>query len=102
MQTKNLNIASVCGTVTCENGGVCTDEGWRKTCSCGPGWTASLCNVDLDECASNPCANKGICSTNSFGNYTCTCLAAFTGDTCDTQIGSCGLQTPAEQAERAT
>ena len=37
---------------------------------------------DIDECASNPCRNGGIC-LNLFDRYICACPVAFTGTNCE-------------------
>lgn len=37
---------------------------------------------DIDECASGPCQNGGVCS-DSVNDYTCTCASAFIGANCE-------------------
>ena len=46
----------------CQNGGNCTNDGsGGYTCSCPPGYSGTNCGeVNVDECASNPCVN-GAC-----------------------------------------
>ena len=48
----------------CQNGGNCTNDGTCSggyTCSCPPGYSGTNCSeVNVDECASNPCVN-GAC-----------------------------------------
>lgn len=41
--------------------------------------------VDINECASHPCQNNGICH-DKVGSYSCDCKAGFTGDKCQTGI----------------
>ena len=41
--------------------------------------------VDIDECASNPCMNGGVCADGR-DLFTCTCAADFTGATCAGKI----------------
>ena len=36
---------------------------------------------DINECASSPCQNGGICS-DEIGKFTCTCAGGYTGTTC--------------------
>ena len=39
--------------------------------------------IDIDECASNPCQNDGICEDGD-NSYTCTCVSGYTGPNCET------------------
>ena len=39
--------------------------------------------LDIDECASNPCENSGTCA-DAVNGYTCSCVAGFTGTNCET------------------
>ena len=41
-------------------------------------WTFT---VDVNECASSPCQNGGVCA-NQISKYTCTCTSLFTGTNC--------------------
>ena len=38
--------------------------------------------VDIDECASNPCVNAGVCS-NDLNAFSCTCTGGWTGIQCE-------------------
>ena len=40
--------------------------------------------TDVDECASDPCMNGGVC-INGVNQFYCSCPNAFAGDTCETQ-----------------
>ena len=31
---------------------------WNFRCNCQPGWDGMHCEVDIDECSSNPCVNE--------------------------------------------
>lgn len=37
-----------------------------------PGYMGTYCEVDVDECESNPCVNDGICR-DMVNGFTCTC-----------------------------
>ena len=37
---------------------------------------------DIDECANDPCANDGTCTTPEIADFLCTCTEGFTGNTC--------------------
>ena len=41
------------------------------------------CVSDIDECASSPCANGGVCS-NNVGSFSCSCAVGYTGSDCET------------------
>ena len=40
---------------------------------------------DIDECASNPCENRGVCQ-DIVNRYACTCEAGYTGADCETSM----------------
>lgn len=47
-------------------------------CQCLPGYTGHYCQQLMDNCASFPCKNNGVC-INQPNSYFCNCLAGFTG-----------------------
>ncbi|TRY60562.1 hypothetical protein DNTS_026975 [Danionella cerebrum] len=65
----------------CENGGVCFEGWWGANCTCRPGFTGYRCELDVDECKSEPCLNGGLC-LNSINHYVCECLPQFSGENC--------------------
>lgn len=52
---------------------------YRYVCVCEPGWTGRNCDLNVNECLSNPCVNGGTCRDMTNG-YICSCKAGFTGD----------------------
>ena len=44
--------------------------------------------TDINECASTPCVNGGICN-NLINSYTCTCRPGFAGVNCEIKIDPC-------------
>ncbi|XP_059379365.1 protein crumbs homolog 2b [Carassius carassius] len=66
----------------CEHGGVCTDGSWGARCTCRPGFTGDRCEVDVDECESDPCRNGGTC-VNRHNQYICECVSDFSGENCE-------------------
>lgn len=47
-------------------------------CTCALGFSGSRCQINIDDCLSQPCRNKGICH-DSIAAYTCECPPGYTG-----------------------
>ncbi|CAB4026027.1 von Willebrand factor D and EGF domain-containing -like [Paramuricea clavata] len=78
----------------CQNSGECLpdyrylDGAGNFTCSCPAGYTGTLCELDVNECALfKPCFN-GSCNNEQPG-FSCSCFAGYTGDLCQTEINEC-------------
>ncbi|XP_020782374.1 protein crumbs homolog 2a [Boleophthalmus pectinirostris] len=73
-----------CGRdVLCLNDGICHDGLWGANCTCMPGFTGIRCEMEINECESNPCRNGGSC-LDHFNMFVCECPSGFSGPTCDT------------------
>ena len=49
----------------CLNGATCMNTGQGSfTCTCRPGFTGVKCELEMQECDSNPCRNGGICTVS--------------------------------------
>jgi len=69
----NLFILLKCLSVDCQNGARCVvDENEEAKCVCAPGYEGDLCEINTDECASNPCLNNGRC-VDGVNKYHCVC-----------------------------
>src|SRR5690606_22053420 len=66
----------------------CLDTRDGFVCLCPAGFTGDRCETDIDECATNPCANGGTC-TDGVAPLTCTCAAGYTGATCEVNEDDC-------------
>ena len=76
----------------CQNSGECHPDyrylngAGNFTCSCPAGYTGTLCELDVNECAlSKPCFN-GSCNSNEQPGFSCSCFAGYTGDLCQTEV----------------
>ena len=47
-------------------------------CTCLQGFTGKNCELDLDECSSNPCLNGGTCQDRTNG-FKCICPVGTSG-----------------------
>eukprot|EP01052_Picozoa_sp_SAG31_P001136 SAG31_NODE_37_length_31616_cov_38.688359_10_plen_1872_part_00 len=88
---------SVCEESGCVSGHVCAPSIALSSfsCRCLPGYAGDRCEIDVDECVSNPCMNGGECVESATGNqsnpdeYSCNCLGGFSGNQCDVDNDEC-------------
>ncbi|XP_078575910.1 uncharacterized protein LOC144861769 [Branchiostoma floridae x Branchiostoma japonicum] len=75
---------SPCQPNLCQNGGNCSScfGDSRVVCDCLPGYTGSMCETDIDECASSPCMNGATC-VDGVNSFSCTCNRGYTGVYCE-------------------
>nr|XP_014347815.1 PREDICTED: protein crumbs homolog 1 [Latimeria chalumnae] len=71
----------------CMNGGNCEHFNNLYLCLCPMGWTGPTCEINIDECNSNPCVH-GNC-TDGTGEYMCDCEPGYTGTSCQQDIDDC-------------
>ena len=100
-----------CTSIPCANNAVCWESNSNEsvpvhayTCICragfANGWCEGMqlagyselcavqlgghCDIDIDECSSNPCKNGATCTAAaaSFDSYVCTCAAGFANGMC--------------------
>ncbi|XP_072919780.1 neurogenic locus notch homolog protein 2-like isoform X2 [Hemitrygon akajei] len=72
----------------CQHSGNCINTGNSHRCQCMAGYTGSYCQLDVDDCASNPCRNGATCK-DYLGSYACECVSGYRGLTCETEINEC-------------
>ncbi|XP_026962823.1 protein HEG homolog 1 isoform X4 [Sagmatias obliquidens] len=67
-----------CAANPCLHDGKCvvdpTSRGYQ--CVCSPSWQGDDCNVDVNECLSNPCPPLAMCN-NTQGSFTCRCPVGY-------------------------
>lgn len=64
-----------------------TGSGYR--CICEAGWTSTNCDVNINDCSTNPCQNGGTC-TDDVNGFICQCLSGWSGATCTETSVPCG------------
>ena len=69
--------------------GTCVNGLYGFDCNCYPGYVGALCQIDINECYSNPCQNGGICSEPYPNMYLCTCPGNYQGVQCLSSINPC-------------
>lgn len=54
-------------------------------CQCAAGFTGPHCELNINECQSNPCRNQATC-VDGLNSYSCKCRPGFSGRRCETGI----------------
>lgn len=57
-------------------------------CSCRVGFTGQRCEININDCASNPCANGGTCY-DRINDFVCSCAPGYEGRNCDRPSNGC-------------
>ncbi|XP_052777788.1 von Willebrand factor A domain-containing protein 2-like [Mya arenaria] len=77
-----------CASDPCVNG-TCLDGANRFSCNCFPGYTGTVCNEEIDECAApSPCKNGATCH-DLIADFRCECVPGYTDKYCSTDIDEC-------------
>ncbi|XP_048353079.1 protein crumbs homolog 1 isoform X2 [Sphaerodactylus townsendi] len=73
--------------LTCYNHGNCTEFQGRLECTCLAGFAGPRCEVDINECSSDPCLNGGLCQ-NRLNKFQCICDINHAGEQCEIDLTS--------------
>ncbi|PWA18993.1 hypothetical protein CCH79_00004891 [Gambusia affinis] len=87
--TCNLTETGPCSPNTCRNDGSCEviaptrrgDVFNEYICKCQPGFEGAHCQINVNDCAKDPCRNGGTCRDLD-GDYTCQCPSPYVGKQC--------------------
>ncbi|KAK2824189.1 hypothetical protein Q5P01_021364 [Channa striata] len=73
----------------CLHGSTClTRSNGTAFCRCPDGFEGSWCEIDTNECSSNPCQNQGDC-VDRVNSYSCNCKMGFSGRHCEVDTDEC-------------
>lgn len=89
--TATIAHCHTCSDGACQHGATCTDLAALNNnalCTCASGYTGSLCEININDCASLPCRNGGTCN-DGVNSWTCTCVPGFVGTRCQTEVIEC-------------
>ncbi|XP_071836879.1 uncharacterized protein [Apostichopus japonicus] len=92
-----------CEPNPCKQNVSCSDDFtdlWNVTCDCPPGYVGDFCQVNFDECASDPCQNGATC-IDHVDYYTCDCASGWEAYDCQTETDEC-LSNPCQNGATCT
>lgn len=70
-----------------------TDETY--SCKCHAGFTGDHCEININDCESNPCLNSGSC-LDEINAFRCRCPPGFVGELCEVNIDECSMMKPCQ------
>jgi len=78
----NLKKPLECLKMKCLNRGKCAlDRNKQAFCVCESGFEGEFCEININDCASNPCSNNGTC-IDGINRYHCVCHDKYIDRSC--------------------
>ena len=78
-----------CENINCHNGTCINLETTSFHCNCNVGYEGKFCEIDIDDCNSNPCQGEDSFCYDKVNDYECKCQTGLTGRNCETNIDEC-------------
>ncbi|XP_053390840.1 fibropellin-1-like, partial [Mercenaria mercenaria] len=82
-----VSVFDPCSSNPCERG-TCFHHSTLFHCLCPSGYTGKKCEININECQSQPCLNGGVC-VDTIGDFKCNCSSGFVGNTCEIDVNEC-------------
>eukprot|EP00808_Paulinella_micropora_P016736 g83090.t1 len=76
-----------CANNQCKNGATCVEKYNNYSCNCVAGYSGTYCEIEINDCASNPCQN-GVC-IDLVNDFRCNCTAGYSGRYCQIDDDNC-------------
>lgn len=73
------------------SGGLCVFDGSVRRCSCRSGFSGLHCEININDCANNPCSMGSTCK-DSINGYICMCPPGFQGRNCERLTDACSAR----------
>ncbi|GCB67874.1 hypothetical protein scyTo_0008137 [Scyliorhinus torazame] len=89
---KNCELRfDACYFHLCMNNSTCasTPGSLQYNCTCLPGFEGTQCNLNINECESNPCRGFYVDCIDRVNGYSCLCSPGYEGENCTTETNEC-------------
>ena len=87
-ESQCATLIDNCESFPCQHEGQCANAVDSYTCTCEVGFSGENCEVDIDECAADPCGVNAAprrgqaCTQIPQGGFFCQCETGWSGDDC--------------------